>query len=164
MAQFLLQVSYTTDAWAAMVKQPQNRQEAVRPAIEALGGKVERFWMAFGDYDIVGVIDMPDSVSAAAFSMAIMAGGACKGDAQKCDTGCRNFFTLLYWKTADAEVSASPVDQRDALRKQKLGEFDRKLENGIDMCVSQCQAANNDTDIECMIAAKTADQATGCLK
>ena len=78
MAQFLLQVSYEPHAWAAMLKQPQSREDAVRPAIEALGGKIERFYMAFGEYDIVGVIDMPDSVSAAAFSMAIMAGGACK--------------------------------------------------------------------------------------
>ncbi len=78
MAQFLLQVSYQPEAWAAMLKKPQNREQAVRPAIEALGGRAQQFWMAFGDYDIVGVVDMPDSVSAAAFSMAIMAGGACK--------------------------------------------------------------------------------------
>ena len=90
--------------------------------------------------------------------------GACKGDAQKCDTGCRNFATLRYWKAADAEVAAAPPAQRDALRKQKLGEFDQKLERGIDMCVSQCQSANNDTDIECMIAAKTEAQVTACLK
>jgi len=89
---------------------------------------------------------------------------ACKGDAQKCETGCRNFATLVYWKNVDAEVASTPPDQRDALRKRRLGEFDSKLENGIDMCVSQCQSANNETDIDCMIAAKTADQATGCLK
>jgi hypothetical protein len=89
---------------------------------------------------------------------------ACKGDAQKCDTGCRNFATLRYWKSADAEVAAAPPARRDALRKKKLAEFDQKLESGIDMCVSQCQSANNDTDIECMIAAKTEDQVTTCLK
>jgi hypothetical protein len=89
---------------------------------------------------------------------------ACKGDAQKCDTGCRNFATLLYWKGVDAELAAAPADQRDALRKRRLGEFDSKLENGIDMCVSQCQSANNEADIDCMIAAKTADQVTKCLK
>ena len=32
----------------------------------------------FGDYDLIGVVDMPDSISAAAFSMAVAAGGACK--------------------------------------------------------------------------------------
>jgi hypothetical protein len=89
---------------------------------------------------------------------------ACRGDAQKCETGCRNFATLVYWKNADAEVAATSPGQRDALRKRKLGELDSKLENGIDMCVSQCQSANNEADLECMIAAKTADQATECLQ
>lgn len=95
---------------------------------------------------------------------ALTFGGACKGDAQKCETGCRNYATLVYWKLADAEVAAAPADRRDALRKRKLGELDEKLENGIDMCVSQCRSANNEADTECLIAAKTADQATGCLK
>jgi hypothetical protein len=90
--------------------------------------------------------------------------GACKGDAVKCEQGCRNFATLVYWKHADAEINAAPPDKRDALRKRKLGEFDSKLENGIDMCVSQCQSANNTDDIDCMIAAKTADQALACTK
>ena len=89
---------------------------------------------------------------------------ACKGDAQKCDTGCRNFATLSYWKAADVEVAAAPPGQPGALRQQTLGEFDQKLESGIDMCVSQCQSANNDTQIECMIAAKTEDQVTACVK
>jgi hypothetical protein len=95
---------------------------------------------------------------------ALTFGGGCKGDAQKCDTGCRNYATLKYWKRADAEIDATPADQRDALRKRKLGEFDRQIEGGIDMCVSQCQSANNDTALDCLIAANTADQATECLK
>lgn len=95
---------------------------------------------------------------------ALTFGGACKGDAQKCEIGCRNYATLLYPKMVDAEVAAAPADQRDALRKRRLGEFAEKLQNGIDLCVSKCQSANNDTDIECLIAAKTADQATACLK
>ena len=78
MAYFLLQVSYTPDAWAAMIKYPQDRSKSVEGAIENLGGKMERFWMDFGDYDIIGIVDMPSSVSAAAFSMAVAAGGACK--------------------------------------------------------------------------------------
>ena len=62
-----------------MVKNPQNRSAAVKGVIEKLGGSIEGFWLAFGDHDVVGVIDMPDNVSAAAFSMAIGAGGACTG-------------------------------------------------------------------------------------
>ncbi|HEY7087244.1 MAG TPA: GYD domain-containing protein [Tepidisphaeraceae bacterium] len=78
MPYFLLQVGYTPEAWAAMVKKPQDRSKAVQGPIEALGGAMERFWMSFGDYDIVGVVQMPDNVSAAAFSMAVAAGGACR--------------------------------------------------------------------------------------
>ena len=78
MANYLVQVAYTPESWAAMVKDPQDRSKVVEAAIKNLGGKIERFWLSFGDYDIVGVVDMPDSVSAAAFSMAVAAGGACK--------------------------------------------------------------------------------------
>lgn len=78
MASYLLQVGYTPEAWAAMIAKPQDRSAAIQGAVEKLGGKVERFWLSFGDYDVVGVVDMPDSVSAAAFSMAVAAGGACR--------------------------------------------------------------------------------------
>jgi uncharacterized protein with GYD domain len=75
---FLIQLAYTSDAWAAMVNQPQNRLEAVRPVVEKLGGKFEHAWLAFGEYDIVGVVEMPENTDAAAFAMAIAAGGAAK--------------------------------------------------------------------------------------
>jgi uncharacterized protein with GYD domain len=78
MAYYLVQVSYTPEAWAAMIKNPQDRAQAVKSAIEKLGGRMERFWLSFGDYDIIGITEMPDSVGAAAFAMAIAAGGACK--------------------------------------------------------------------------------------
>ena len=78
MAFYLVQVGYSADAWSAMVKNPQDRSSAIEPAVQKLGGRIERFWLSFGDYDVVGVVEMPDSVSAAAFSMAIAAGGACR--------------------------------------------------------------------------------------
>jgi len=89
---------------------------------------------------------------------------ACKGDAVKCDQGCRNFATLAYWKTGDAKIAAAPPAERDALRKKLLARFDSELEGGIDLCVSQCQSANNTKDIDCMIEAKTGDQALACYK
>ena len=39
MPQYLVQVAYTPESWAKMVKNPQSRLEAVRPAVESLGGK-----------------------------------------------------------------------------------------------------------------------------
>ena len=78
MASYLYQISYSSEAWAALVKRPQDRIEVVRKVVEKLGGKIEGFWFAFGDYDLIGVIEMPDNASAAAFSVAVAAGGACK--------------------------------------------------------------------------------------
>src|SRR5947209_5426191 len=78
MASYLFQVAYTPEAWGAMLKSPQNRVEAVRPAIEKLGGRIEGGWLSFGEYDIVIVAQMPDNASAAGFAIAVSAGGAVK--------------------------------------------------------------------------------------
>ena len=78
MSSYLIEVAYTPEAWAAMVKQPQNRLEAVRPVVEKLGGKFQHAWLAFGEYDIVGVVELPENTDAAAFAMAVYAGGAVK--------------------------------------------------------------------------------------
>lgn len=79
MADYLVQLSYSSAAWAALIKRPENRVEAVQKVVEKLGGTIGGFWMSFGDHDMVGVVEMPDNVSAAAFAMAVSAGGACQG-------------------------------------------------------------------------------------
>jgi uncharacterized protein with GYD domain len=78
MPHYLQQVAYSHEGWEALVANPQNRIEAVRPAIAKLGGKIESAWFCFGDYDIIVILDLPDNVSAAAIAMAFAAGGACK--------------------------------------------------------------------------------------
>ena len=72
---FLIQASYSAQATAAMVKNPQDRAAAVRPMIERSGGKLHGLWLAFGEYDIVAIAEMPDNASAAAISMAIGSSG-----------------------------------------------------------------------------------------
>ena len=76
MPYFLQQIAYTTEGWTALVKNPQDRIEAVRPAIEKLGGKIENAFFSFGEYDIILVLQMPDNVNAAAIAIAFAAGGA----------------------------------------------------------------------------------------
>jgi uncharacterized protein with GYD domain len=78
MAHFLVQVAYTSNALATLIKNPQDRTEAIRSLIESLGGSFESAWFAFGDYDVVLICQMPDNISAAAFSFAGSAGGAIK--------------------------------------------------------------------------------------
>jgi uncharacterized protein with GYD domain len=75
---FLHQVAYSHEGWQAVLDKPQDRIEAVRPAIEKLGGKIKSAFFSFGDYDVILITEMPDSVSAAAISIAFAGGGACK--------------------------------------------------------------------------------------
>ena len=75
MPHYLVQVGYNTAGLAALVKEPQDRIEKVRPAIEALGGRIECAYYAFGDHDVVFISEMPDNATAAAFALAVGAGG-----------------------------------------------------------------------------------------
>ena len=65
MAYYLIQAAYTPEAWAKMVKSPQDRKAAIAPMIEKLGGRLESFWMSFGDYDAHVILQAPDNVTAA---------------------------------------------------------------------------------------------------
>jgi uncharacterized protein with GYD domain len=78
MPHYLHQVAYSREGWEGLVKNPQDRIEAVRPAIERLGGKIKNAYFAFGEYDVVVITEMPDNVSAAGLAMAFAGGGACK--------------------------------------------------------------------------------------
>lgn len=78
MARYLVQVAYTPEAWAAQLKNPRNRMEAIRPLFDRIGGRIECFYYAFGEHDVVLVYDAPDNVSAAAISLAVTASGAIK--------------------------------------------------------------------------------------
>jgi uncharacterized protein with GYD domain len=75
---YLTQVAYTQESWQALIKNPQDRIDAIRPAIKKLGGKIISGYFAFGDYDIVAITEMPDAISAAAIAIAFAAGGSCK--------------------------------------------------------------------------------------
>lgn len=78
MATYLFQVAYSPSALSTLISHPQDRAEAVRKPIEKLGGKIIGLWLAFGDYDTVGIIEMPDNITAAAFALAVAAGGSIK--------------------------------------------------------------------------------------
>jgi len=71
---FLHQVSYTPEAIARLIANPQDRLEAVRGPIEKLGGKIKDSYFAFGEHDVVVITEMPDNVSAAAIALAFAGG------------------------------------------------------------------------------------------
>lgn len=89
---YLIQFSYTAAAWDTLLKagaNERNRVAAVKDLIYKLHGCIatitfecdvdptpkEKFG-AFGDYDVVLLVAFPDDQAAAAFALAISAGGA----------------------------------------------------------------------------------------
>jgi uncharacterized protein with GYD domain len=79
MALYMYQFAYTSESWAAQIKNPQNRIENVgRTATEAAGGKFIGGWLCMGEYDAVIIVDLPNIESMAGLSLAVAAGGAIK--------------------------------------------------------------------------------------
>lgn len=62
---YLTRFSYTPEAWANLIKQPEDRREAIRPLLEATGGKLHGLWFAFGDHDGYVLTEAPDNTTAA---------------------------------------------------------------------------------------------------
>ena len=76
MAKYLIQGSYTAEGLKGLLKdKASGRQAAVKKTLASVGGKVESFHYAFGDYDVALIVDLPDNVSAAAISLKVSASG-----------------------------------------------------------------------------------------
>jgi uncharacterized protein with GYD domain len=77
MAKYLVSASYTADGVRGVLKEGgSGRRQAVQSLIEGLGGTLEAFYFAFGDTDVYMIVDLPDSASAAAASLAASSSGA----------------------------------------------------------------------------------------
>ena len=75
---YLYQAAYTAESLAAQIKDPKDRIEVVRPAFEAVGGKILASGYPFGEYDVMAVYEAPNDTTAASIALAVAAGGAVK--------------------------------------------------------------------------------------
>jgi uncharacterized protein with GYD domain len=78
MAKYVLLFSYTSDAWARMINSPGDWAAAARQLADTLGGTLESAYLMLGIHDGIVIADLPDSVSAAAMSIAVTSSGAFK--------------------------------------------------------------------------------------
>ena len=76
MALYMYQAAYTAESIAAQIKEPQDRIEAVRPALDALGAKILAGGYPFGDYDVLVIYEAADDTVAASVAMTVAGGGA----------------------------------------------------------------------------------------
>ena len=74
MAKFIILGNYTAQGIGAIKESPA-RLDASREGLAAFGVSIEAFYLTFGEYDIVAVVDAPDTGSAAKALMTLgMAG------------------------------------------------------------------------------------------
>ena len=78
MAQYLIEVAYTPESWAKQIRDQANVIERIGPLVESCGGRIESLFYAFGEHDLVGLVDFSSPEGAAAFSLAATAGGSVK--------------------------------------------------------------------------------------
>jgi uncharacterized protein with GYD domain len=76
MAKYLFHDAYTAEGLDGLLQEGGSpRRDAVAAAVASLGGTLEAFYFAFGDADAVGIVDLPDNVSAAAFALLVSVAG-----------------------------------------------------------------------------------------
>ncbi len=77
MAKYLHKVSVTVEGTKGLLKGGGGtaRRAVAQQMIQGLNGKLEAYYYAFGDADVYAIADYPDTVSAAAASLAVNAAG-----------------------------------------------------------------------------------------
>jgi uncharacterized protein with GYD domain len=70
--------TYSSEAWGRMIGAPGDRTAALRQVLDSVGGSLDAMYWMFGDHDGMVIFDVPDSVSAAAVSIAAGSSGAFK--------------------------------------------------------------------------------------
>jgi uncharacterized protein with GYD domain len=73
---YLTKFSMTPEAWAKLIKEPEDRREVVGRLLEAAGGKLHGLWYAFGDHDGYALGEAPDNTAMASALVAVAGSGA----------------------------------------------------------------------------------------
>ncbi len=75
MPTYMTQFSYTNEAAAGLVKNPEDRGAVFKEQVEKLGGHVLSFYHCIGKYDGVATYEVPDQATVEALLLAIRAPG-----------------------------------------------------------------------------------------
>jgi uncharacterized protein with GYD domain len=76
MPKYLLQATYIGDGVEGLLNEGgSSRRSAVEKATASVAGRVEAFYYAFGEDDVVVIIDVPDNVTAAGMALLVGATG-----------------------------------------------------------------------------------------
>jgi uncharacterized protein with GYD domain len=76
MPKYVISASYTHEGVEGVrTKGGSSRRDAVAETAKSMGGELEAFYFAFGDYDALVLVDLPDNEAAAAVALSVDAAG-----------------------------------------------------------------------------------------
>lgn len=72
---YMTQAGYTSEAWATLTQNPEDRSEVFGRLAESMGGRLVSFYNSFGEYDLLVIYEAPDESTAAAIVLAAVSPG-----------------------------------------------------------------------------------------
>jgi len=73
---YLVRCRYTPEAWQGLVANPEDRTELAERVCESFGGKLHNLFFAFGEHDLIEIIEAPDNKTMMAIMMASASAGS----------------------------------------------------------------------------------------
>jgi len=75
-SKYLFLFGWRGETVAGFIKEPSDREAAMRELLQEAGGDLECLYFMFGQHDGLAIVELPDSSSAAAAAMSIAGTGA----------------------------------------------------------------------------------------
>jgi uncharacterized protein with GYD domain len=76
MPKYLVQASYVGDGVQGLRQEGGSaRRDAIERACASVGGRLDALYFAFGETDVIAILDLPDNVTAAGVALLVAASG-----------------------------------------------------------------------------------------
>lgn len=102
MAMYMVKASYTGASWKALIDKPENREEEISKAAASFDVRIHNFFFAFGEQDVIVLLEAPDHNTLLAFLMMVAGSGAATG------MQTTVLFTAAEAKTAMEKAKSAP--------------------------------------------------------
>jgi uncharacterized protein with GYD domain len=76
---YITQGRYTREAIKGMIVKPEDRADAVSRLLSKVGGRLLGYYLTFGEYDFLTIVEAPNDVQMAAVLLAEGSGGGVTG-------------------------------------------------------------------------------------
>ena len=75
MSTYIIQGRYTRDAIKGMIVKPEDRADAISRLMAKAGGRLNGYYLTFGEYDFLAIVEAPSETQMAAVLLAAASSG-----------------------------------------------------------------------------------------